>query len=94
MFQADSRLYGWQILLLIEGLATVGFAILVSWAMPWHPSTASFLNDRQKEIARLRLLKDGSSSTKTKFDRKAFFKPLKDPKFYAYGAIGQSRRGV
>ena len=60
--------------------------------MPWHPSTASFLNDRQKEIARLRLLKDGSSSTKTKFDRKAFFKPLKDPKFYAYGAIGQSRQ--
>lgn len=84
----DSKLWGWQILFLIEGAFTVAFAILTGLMLPWSPSTASFLTDREKEVARLRILRDGSTAIDTKFNRKAFFKPLKDWKFYVFASIG------
>lgn len=83
----NSKLWGWQILFLIEGAFTVGFAILTGLMLPWSPSTASFLTDREKEVARLRILKDGSTAIDTKFNRKAFFKPLKDWKFHVFASI-------
>ncbi|WVO19536.1 uncharacterized protein IAS62_000823 [Cryptococcus decagattii] len=48
--------------------------------------TASFLTDREKEVARLRILKDGSTTVDAKY-RKVFFKPLKDWKFYIFASI-------
>ncbi|OWZ33331.1 high-affinity nicotinic acid transporter [Cryptococcus neoformans C23] len=87
VFQMNSKLWGWQILFLIEGAFTVGFAILTGLMLPWSPSTASFLTDREKEVARLRILKDGSTAIDTKFNRKAFFKPLKDWKFHVFASI-------
>lgn len=84
----DSKLWGRQILFLIEGAFTVAFAILAGLMLPWSPSTASFLTDREKEVARLRILKDGSTTVDAKFNRKVFFKPLKDWKFYIFASIG------
>jgi hypothetical protein len=57
--------------------------------LPWHPSTARFLNEREKEVARLRILRDSSDETDTKFNLKSFFKPLRDWKFYVFGLIGE-----
>ncbi|KAK8870117.1 hypothetical protein IAR55_000687 [Kwoniella newhampshirensis] len=87
VFQMDSKLQGWQILFLIEGAFTVAFAALVAFVLPWSPAKARFLNEREKEVARLRILNDGSTKTDTKFDKKAFFKPLSDWKFYVFGSI-------
>nr|XP_031858636.1 uncharacterized protein CI109_006016 [Kwoniella shandongensis]KAA5525708.1 hypothetical protein CI109_006016 [Kwoniella shandongensis] len=87
VFQMESKLWGWQILFLIEGAFTVAFAVLVGVVLPWTPATARFLNQREKEVARLRLLQDGSTKTDTKFSSKSFFKPLSDWKFYVYGGI-------
>jgi hypothetical protein len=72
---------------MIEGLATCGFAILMFFCLPSTPATSSFLNEREKAVARLRLLKDGSTAIDTKFDSKKFFKPLSDWKFYVFGGI-------
>ena len=90
VFQMDSKLWGWQILFLIEGAFTAAFALLVAVLLPWSVSSASFLTEREKEVGRLRILKDGSEKTETKLQMKAFFKPLKDWRFYVFGAIGKS----
>ncbi|RDW78369.1 hypothetical protein BP5796_06221 [Coleophoma crateriformis] len=87
VFQMNSKLRGWQILFLIEGAFTVAFAILVGLVLPWSLSSATFLTEREKEVGRLRMLKDGSEQTETKFQMKTFFKPLSDWKFYVFGAI-------
>ena len=85
----NSKLFGWQILFLIEGAFTVAFAALTALMLPWSPSKARFLNDREKEVARLRILKDGSTQTDTKYSSKVFFKPLTDWKFYVFAMIGE-----
>ena len=89
VFQVKSKLWGWQILFLIEGLATMAFAVIVYIVLPVHPSKAKFLTERQKEVAVMRLLKDGSTATSTKFSMKSFFKPLSDWKFYVFAGIGE-----
>lgn len=85
----NSKLWGWQILFLIEGAFTAAFAVLVALFLPWSISSATFLTEREKEIGHLRVLKDGSEKTDTKFRMKTFFKPLSDWKFYMFGAIGK-----
>jgi hypothetical protein len=72
-------------------LATILFATIIFLLLPWHPSTARFLNEREKEVARLRILQDSSDETNTKFNLRSFFKPLKDWKYYVFGLIGASR---
>lgn len=87
VFQMDSPLKGWQILMLIEGAFTVAFATLTAFMLPWSTDTANFLSEREKAIARARILKDGSTATNTKFNSKTFFKPLRDWKFYVFASI-------
>jgi hypothetical protein len=81
VFQMDSALKAWEILFLIEGAFTVGFAVLFAIMLPWSPTSARFLTIREMEAARLRVLKDGSTQVDTKFAAKRFFKPLSDWKF-------------
>lgn len=85
----NSKLWGWQILFLIEGAFTIAFSILVAVMLPWSLSSASFLPKREKEVGRLRVLKDGSERTETKIQLKRFFKPLSDWKFYVFSIIGE-----
>ena len=90
MFQITSSLKGWQILFLIEGGATVVFAVIVYLSLPFSIDKAKFLNAREKTVATMRVLKDGSSSVNQAFSWRAFLAPLKDPRFYAFEAIGMS----
>ncbi|KAJ5408356.1 hypothetical protein N7509_002239 [Penicillium cosmopolitanum] len=82
VFQINSpTVHGWQWLFIIEGSMTlltglVGFAIL-----PDSPHTAWFLNDREKEAARARLLRDSSSEVDTGFNLKDCFRSWNDWKF-------------
>ncbi|WWC93891.1 hypothetical protein V866_000728 [Kwoniella sp. B9012] len=87
VFQMNSKLHGWQILFLIEGAFTVAFAILAGIMLPWSIDGASFLGEREKEVAKLRILKDSSGTTESKFDRKTFFAPLKDWRLYVFATI-------
>ncbi|ODN79290.1 hypothetical protein L202_03302 [Cryptococcus amylolentus CBS 6039] len=87
VFQMKSSLHGWQILFLIEGAFTVGFAVVTALMLPWSINSARFLSEREKEVGRMRVLKDGSSETGTKFNFMAFFEPLKDKRFWAFACI-------
>ena len=86
----NTPLYGLQALFLIEGAFTIAFAIAAGVFLPWTPASARFLNDREKEVARLRILRDGSTAIGTKVHLATFFKPLRDWKYYAFGSIGKS----
>lgn len=83
----DSKIYGWQILFLVEGAFTVAFAVLTGICLPWSIDSARFLTEREREVARMRLLKDGSATVGSKFDMHKFFKPLGDWKFYVFATI-------
>lgn len=83
----ESTLKGWQILMLVEGAFTLGFAILTAFKLPWSTDSASFLSDREKQVARLRILRDGSTEANTKFEARRFFKPLTDWKYYVFASI-------
>ncbi|OCF39393.1 high-affinity nicotinic acid transporter [Kwoniella heveanensis CBS 569] len=87
VFQMDSKIHGWQILFLIEGAFTVAFAVLAGLMLPWSTQSASFFNEREKEVARLRVLKDSSGTTNVAFNRKTFFSPLKDWRLYVFALI-------
>lgn len=82
-----STLKGWQILMLIEGAFTLAFAILTAIMLPWSTETATFLSPREKQVARLRIFKDGSTQANTSFDAKRFFKPLSDWRYYVFASI-------
>ncbi|WRT66064.1 uncharacterized protein IL334_003016 [Kwoniella shivajii] len=87
VFQMDSKLHGWQILFLIEGAFTIAFAILSGIMLPRSASAAPFLTSREKEVARLRVLKDSSGTTDTAFNSASFFSPLKDWRLYVFASI-------
>ncbi|WVQ75755.1 hypothetical protein IAR50_005386 [Cryptococcus sp. DSM 104548] len=90
VFQMASPLHGWQILFLIEGAFTVGVAVVMAVMLPWSIESAGFLSEREKEVGRLRILRDGSSETGTRFNARAFFGPLKDARFWAFACIALS----
>ena len=71
----------------LQGALTCAFAILMYFCLPWTPSVARFLSPREKEVARYRLLADGSTATDTKFAMKTFFAPLWDWKFWVFAPI-------
>ncbi|SCU93811.1 LADA_0G05028g1_1 [Lachancea dasiensis] len=56
-----SKLKGWQILFLIEGAATVLFAIVAFMYLPRSPASSKFLSQREKDCARWRIETDSSA---------------------------------
>jgi ACS family tartrate transporter-like MFS transporter len=51
----EGALHGWQWLLLLEGVPSVLLGIGVLWLLPNGPATASWLNEREKQILQARL---------------------------------------
>lgn len=82
-----SALKGWQILMLVEGAFTLAFAILTAMMLPWSTENARFLSAREKQVARLRILKDGSTEADTPFNANRFFRPLSDWRYYVFASI-------
>ncbi|KAK0465061.1 major facilitator superfamily domain-containing protein [Desarmillaria tabescens] len=56
----NTKYHGWQYLFWIEGASTCTFAIFAYFWLPRSPSTWAFLTERQKAIARSRILADSS----------------------------------
>lgn len=82
VFQIDSpTVKGWQWLFIIEGSMTLLIGILGLFILPDNPQNAWFLNEREKEAATARLLRDSSSEVSTKFNLKACFRSWNDWKF-------------
>jgi len=82
VFQIEhAYLEGWKLLFLIEGGLTVIVAVMAFWWLPADPSTAWFLDEREKAAARARTLRDGSMEVGTHLNWKECFESWKHPRF-------------
>lgn len=51
------KLASWRLLFLVEGLPTCIAAVLAWFFLPDHPSSAKFLSEEEKNVARIRSLR-------------------------------------
>lgn len=72
---------------MIEGGATVLMGIVAFFWIPASPSTAWFLNDKEKTIASLRKLRDGSGQTEEFFQFRDCFRNWNSPMFGVWCVI-------
>lgn len=82
----------WRVLFLVEGFPSIIVAILAWYQIPDTPDTARFLNQREKNIARLRLSKErhtgkGTMSKKSKLDWQEIREALTDVKCWITAVV-------
>ncbi|KAL2680975.1 hypothetical protein Neosp_008578 [[Neocosmospora] mangrovei] len=88
LFQIEGSLHGWQYLYLVEGALTITIGLIALVFLPHPPhKESSFLTDREREICRLRSLRDASQAVGSKFQMRDFFAPLRDWKLWAWAFI-------
>ncbi|KAH8203550.1 hypothetical protein TruAng_002298 [Truncatella angustata] len=77
----NTALQGWQWLFIIEGALTVIISLIGFWWLPASSSSAWFLTESEREVARLRSLRDASRKVDTEFDLRECFQTWSDWKF-------------
>ncbi|KAK8864424.1 hypothetical protein IAR55_001672 [Kwoniella newhampshirensis] len=92
IFQIKStKLHGWQYLFLIEGSGTLAFAVFAFFWLPRNPATCWFFTSEEKEMSRIRMLRDGTDQIGEKIDfRDAFMPFVQDWRYivWAFLALG------
>ncbi|KAJ4387526.1 hypothetical protein N0V93_008120 [Gnomoniopsis smithogilvyi] len=78
---------GWRWVYIIEGLFSVVVAVIVWFGLPNDPSNAYFLNDREKELMRIRAEQRAQYMGSEKFSWDEVLITLRDPKLWLSGAI-------
>lgn len=82
VFQIESRrIHGWQLLMIIEGILTVLAGVAAFWWLPASPSTAWFLDERERAAAKARALRDSTSAIDVPFNLRDCFKTWREWKF-------------
>jgi cation transport ATPase len=75
-------------LFIVEGCISVGIAFMLWFCMPDSYETARFLNEKDKELMRLRTIKhDRYMRLNESFDKKEVFKAFKDKKLWLSAVI-------
>lgn len=74
-------------LFIIEGGMTVALGLVAFFWLPATPSTAWFLNEEERAIAKSRQLRDGSGKVEEEFRLRECFQTWNDPKFTAWCVI-------
>ncbi|KAI9702197.1 MAG: hypothetical protein M1820_006279 [Bogoriella megaspora] len=87
VFQINSSIPGWRYLFIIEGAASVLFAIFAFFYLPASASTARFLSPVERELAHTRIQMDSSSVVDEPFDLRSALAIFKLPAAYAWLAI-------
>ncbi|KAL1736998.1 major facilitator superfamily domain-containing protein [Schizophyllum commune] len=82
-----TKFHNWQYLFWIEGGATIVFAILAFILLPLSPAKFFLLTDREKEIARARIMADSSAVVGEKLNIRDAFRPFKDPMYWVWALI-------
>ncbi|KAF5356086.1 hypothetical protein D9756_003736 [Leucocoprinus leucothites] len=82
-----SKYKGWQFLFWIEGASTVIFALIAFFWLPRSPATWWYLNPREKEIARIRILSDSSVTVDEKLSIRDSFRVLENPMYWIWAAV-------
>ncbi|KAF7306899.1 MFS general substrate transporter [Mycena indigotica] len=86
----NTKYHNWQYLFWIEGAATLCFAAFAWFWLPRTPATWRFLTDRQKAIARSRILSDSSATVEEGVDVTGAFSPFKSPLYWVWILISIS----
>ncbi|BGP53579.1 hypothetical protein JCM8202v2_001138 [Rhodotorula sphaerocarpa] len=77
----------YKVIFLIEGAPAVLMAGVAYWFLPDKPSKANFLSPRQREIARLRVNRDGDTGREGGLRMRGVMEALKDPKVWLCAVI-------
>ncbi|BGP45710.1 hypothetical protein JCM10450v2_001540 [Rhodotorula kratochvilovae] len=83
----NAALPTWKILLLIEGAPAIPMSLVAWFFLPDRASKARFLTPREREIARLRTGRDGSTGREGGLKLKNVWEGLCDPKAYITALI-------
>ncbi|KAI5919658.1 major facilitator superfamily transporter [Camillea tinctor] len=76
-------LANWRLLFLVEGIPSIILAFVAFWYMPDTADTAHFLNEEEREVARIRAIQQTGSEGASRVghvDFKEILVSLKDPK--------------
>jgi MFS family permease len=90
LLQLDGRagLAGWRWLFIVEGILSVGIAVLLWAFMPDNAASAKFLNADDKKLMVLRQEKHARyMALNETFDKKEIWRTFKDPKIWLSGLI-------
>ncbi|OZJ04351.1 hypothetical protein BZG36_02360, partial [Bifiguratus adelaidae] len=77
-------LRGWQWIFVIEGIISIFLGILSYFYLPDYPETARFLNEKEKEVATMRLTAENAAAAKQKLSPIQIKKSFLDWKSYMY----------
>ncbi|KAF8807368.1 MFS general substrate transporter [Phlegmacium glaucopus] len=86
----NPKYHSWQFLFWIEGAGTIFFAIFAWFWLPLSPSTWTRLNERQKVVAKSRILADSSVVVDERLNIRDAFKPFADPMYWLWAMISLS----
>lgn len=77
---------GWRWIFILEGILTVLIGVMIPWALPDSPETASFLTQEEKTIIIHRLRQDAGTQAREdsseKFQWKHFHAAFTDYRIY------------
>ncbi|GAA5941691.1 uncharacterized protein JCM15063_002643 [Sporobolomyces koalae] len=83
-FGNSSKIYGWQILFILEGLITVVLGIGMLFLLPNFPTTSKWLTPLEQEYIVAHLHRDAPKLTSKNFDWPECRRMLLDPTFYSF----------
>ncbi|KAF3031507.1 hypothetical protein E8E12_001738 [Didymella heteroderae] len=75
-------MHGWQWLFIIEGIVTIGVAIVCIWLLPDEPLTTRWLSPEQRQLAHDRIQRDTVGLESSKGVKAGFMQALRDPRLY------------
>ncbi|GAA5856235.1 hypothetical protein JCM9279_006693 [Rhodotorula babjevae] len=96
---SSARLYGWQVLFILEGLVTILLGVGMWFLLPNFPQTVKWLSPLEQDYILSHLHRDAPKMTDQTFDGKQMLRMFADPTFfffslfwacYAVGAWGIS----
>ncbi|KAH7406923.1 major facilitator superfamily domain-containing protein [Phaeosphaeria sp. MPI-PUGE-AT-0046c] len=75
-------MHGWQWLFIIEGVVTVGIAVICIFVLPDTPLTTRWLTPEQRQLAHDRIQRDTVGLAESKGAKAGFMQALRDPRLY------------
>lgn len=77
-------MHGWQWLFIIEGVVTVGVAIIAIFLLPDYPLTTRWLSPEQRELAHSRMERDTVGGQQSQGVLAGFKQAIRDPRLYVF----------